>query len=116
MQPLTGRVFIDLDNPSGGTQRISFRECANRHLKMGRLGIKIKVGGSIGQGHGAPAAATASLLLTTGRAIFDQQTGMKGAAVIATESIWTIERFPIHGILPRCNERIAAKDTRCRVN
>jgi hypothetical protein len=100
LQPRTRRILIDLDNPSGAAQGISFGQCPHGRLENRRFGIQFEIGGSIIQRHTPPAGPTQCLFLAARGAIFDQQPSAKGLPVIATVAIGTVERFPVHGILP----------------
>ena len=43
VQPSTGGVVVDLDNPSGRAQRISFGQRADRRFEKRQRGIQLKV-------------------------------------------------------------------------
>ncbi len=100
VQPRAGRIFIDLDNPPGRPQRIALRQRADGGFKLRRLGIKFKIGGVHAQRH-TPATCPAQRLLLAPRCtVLDQQALIEWATIIGTAPIRTVERVPVHSILP----------------
>ena len=82
----------------GALDGIALRQGAHRQFKKGRIGFKIKIGGSVGQGHSPPARTTQRLLFPVTGAIFDQQPLTKGPTVVVTGTIGAVKRFPFHDI------------------
>ena len=116
VQPGTSSIFIDLDDPPGGTQGIAFSQRTDRRVEKRWRGVQFKRGRAGIQGN-APSTCTAPrLFLPTRRAIFDQQSLVKWAPVTRAAAIRTVECVPVQSILPALlNIRHSAEDTRSRV-
>jgi len=100
VQPGTRRILINLDNAGGTAQRNSFRQRTNRHFKNRGVAIQFEVGRAIVQGDRAATGATQGLFLPARCTILDQQAVPKGLPIAPTGAIGTVQRFPVHGILP----------------
>src|SRR6266542_4057059 len=92
----TDSIFIDLDNPRGTTNRISFRQRADRKLENGRLSIQIEVGRAVGQCGPSATSATPGLRMAMTAAVLHQHGLPKGQAVVAAVPIRAVKCFPVH--------------------
>jgi hypothetical protein len=98
--PRTGSILIDLDDPPSCTQGIAFGQHTDRGVEKRWRGVQFKISCAGVQGD-APSTRTAQrLFLPTRRAIFDQQPLVKWATVTGAAAIRTVERVPVHSILP----------------
>jgi hypothetical protein len=71
IEPVAGCIFVDLDNPSGRTQRIAFGQRADRSLENRLVGIQIPVGRAVANTHTLATSAALWLFLSVTAAIFN---------------------------------------------
>src|SRR5262249_14694424 len=65
VQPRAGRIFVDLDNPAGRAQRISFGQGTYGSFEKLWWSIEFKIGSASVQGDAPSTGTTQSLFLTT---------------------------------------------------
>jgi hypothetical protein len=100
-----------LPNLSSTTDRISFRQRADRELENGWVSIQIEVGRAVGQRDPPSTAATPCLLMAMTAAILHQQRLPKGQAVVAAGAIRAVQCFPVDCILDQQTSDLVYEDT-----
>src|SRR5215211_3597870 len=91
IQPVTNRILVDLQDPTGRPERISFRQGAYGCLEKRRIAFQTIVGSGVTQGHTTPTTFTECLRLTMTGAIFDHFARSKRNTIVSTPFVRTIE-------------------------
>jgi hypothetical protein len=100
VQPVTGRILVNVYNPGGAPPRMAFSQGPDRHLEDRRFGMQIPVRRPVPQRHALPTNPTLRLWLAMTGAMFDQPALRTGSSITSTAALRTIERLPVHRILP----------------
>jgi len=99
VQPVTSRVFVDLDNTACGPEGISLRQSPHPGLENDRVSVQLVVSGAIAYRHTAPTGLAQGLRLAVTGAVLDQNALVERNPMASTLVIRAIERFPIHEVL-----------------
>jgi hypothetical protein len=116
IQPGTDRILVNVDDPCGTAQRISFGQGANRDVKNGWVGFQLKIGCPIPQHHTLTTGPTDRLFVAATGAIFDQQALPPLDAIQAASRIRTVQGFPIHDLLARRPNALERGYQTCETN
>src|SRR5262249_37841995 len=84
IEPSTDRVFVHLDDPRRGPQRIAFCPCTHCHLEERSVGLQAVVRCPIAQGDTPPTCIATSLRFTVTAPILHHQPCCEGLPIAAT--------------------------------
>ena len=100
-EPGADGVLTHLDDPPGRTQRITFRQGADRKLENRPLGLQAIIGCGVTQDDTRSARFTHRSPSSAAAAVLGQASVAKRLAVLATVAVGAVQRFPIHRLAPR---------------
>jgi hypothetical protein len=112
IEPVTDRVFVNLDDAPGRADGISFRQGAHGQLENSGVGVQFVVRSGVSQSDSPTTSFAQGLLFAVTRSVLHQKPFIEGLSVARASAVGAIESFPVHHILGCVNARRSREDTK----